>query len=613
MRNSVLRFLSTLASMIVLVALGATGFAAVINKVTFQPQPEYAGTPSQRVLLVHDSADGDSRTTYNQVATALNYAKIVHEDMDMARGTPFASLERYTAIVLATETVSRLDEGDALKIKKYVAGGGGLAVFASARHPVLDAVFGISGQQTAGEVAISTGIHFVGDLLPGLEGLRIEAQDIGEFKALDAATLDGVELFASAGDGSHPLVWRQQFGQGRVIYWNNDLPASKAFRGLVVQSVLAVHSGAVMSLANVGLFHVGGFPAPPPTRNMAGESGLSTADFIYQQWFPDMIALTRKYGLNITWLTTFNRNNQTEPPWDFDEWERATIEIEEHEVPFCTYMAHQASRSGHELALQGYNRQPLRLNLWGHSEDNVMAALEAVRQRWQQDSLGPLPVTYVPPDGLYDENGLAALHAACPSIKVIGSRAFGRFEEGGEREFGPEPWSADIFTVPYWTSEYAGGSYTRLLILSELNTFGAWTHYVRLDDVFAPTSNSRWRSTDASQSGMYDQLDGLLGWKEEHYPWLRHLTTARAYPEFLNYFDTDATYTFEKAYQVIITFSNHPTYLLLRLNDGRRLDLNSLVNAQIVSYYEGAGYYQYVLRGLAQEVRLGLLIPTTGL
>ena len=109
---------------------------------------------------------------------------------------------------------------------------------------------------------------------------------------------------------------------------------------------------------------------------------------------------------------------------------------------------------------------------------------------------------------------------------------------------------------------------------------------------------------------MYDQLDGLLGWKEEHYPWLRHLTTARAYPEFLNYFDTDATYTFEKAYQVIITFSNHPTYLLLRLNDGRRLDMNSLVNAQIVAYYEGNGYYQYVLRGLDEEVRLGLLIPT---
>lgn len=598
--------------MIVLVVWGGIGFATVINKVTFQPQPTYAGSPPQKVLLVHDSADDASRMTCDQVVTALNYAKVAHEDVDMARGAPFASLERYTAILLATESISRLGEEDALKIKEYVTSGGGLVVFARARHPVLDAVFGISGRQTPGEVTISTGINFVGDLLPGLEGLRIEAQDIGEFKALDTTTLDGVELLATTGDGSHPLIWRQQFGQGRVIYWNNDLPASKPFRGLVVQSVLAVHSGAVMSLANVGLFHVDGFPAPPPTRDMAGEPGLSAADFIHRQWFPDMIALARKYGLKITWLTIFNHNDHTEPPWGFDEWERTTVEIEGHEVPFCTYMAHQAGRGGHELALQGYNRQSLQLDLWGNSEENIEAALEGVRQRWQQDSLGPLPVTYVPPAGLYDKHGLAALHASCPSVKVIGSRAFGRFEEGGAREFGPEPWDDDLFTIPRWTSGYADNSYTRLLALSELNTFGVWTHHVHRDDVFAPTSNSPWRGTDASQNGMYDQLDELLGWNEQHYPWLRHLTTARAYPEFLNYFDTDATYTFEKAYQVTITFSNHPTYLLLRLNDGRRLDLNSMVNAQIVSYYKGTGYYQYVLKGLAQEVRLGLLIPSTG-
>jgi len=145
-----------------------------------------------------------------------------------------------------------------------------------------------------------------------------------------------------------------------------------------------------------------------------------------------------------------------------------------------------------------------------------------------------------------------------------------------------------------------------------LNTFGAWTHYVRLDDVFDPSGDTPWRGENTSQNGMYDQLDELLGWSEEHYPWLRHLTTAEAYSELLNYFDTDATYTFEKPYQVTIMFSDHPTYLLLRLNDGRRLDMNSMVNAQIVSYYEGEGYYQYVLRGLAQEVRLGLFIPTMG-
>ncbi len=602
-QGSILRFLSTLVLTTVLVALGAAGFVAVVNKVTFQSQPTYSGAPPQEVLVVHDSADAASQAVYEQATTTLYYAKIAHHDVDLAQGMRFAPLEGYTAIVIATGSISRLGEEEALKIKEYVADGGGLAVFVHARNPVLDEVFGLAGQRTAGEMIVASGIHFVGDLLPGLEGLRVAAQDIGEFGALEATTLDGVEVLATTGDGKQPLIWRQRFGKGRVIYWNNDLLARKSFRGLAVQSIMAVHGGAAMSLANVGLFHVDGFPAPPPAED---------AEFYYQQWFPDMLALARKYGLKYTWLTVFSRGDRTQPPWDFDEWEGATIEVEGQQVPFCTYMAYQAGRDGHELALQGYNRQPLRLDLWGDA-DNMRAALAAARQRWQQDSLGPLPVSYAPPGDLYDEAGLAALHAAWPSVKVVGSRPFGAFEEGGGREFGPEPWNEALFTVPRWTAGYEGDSYTRLLALSELNTFGVWTHTVRPEDVFTSAADTPWRGAAAGQMGTYDQLDGLLGWNEEYNPWLRWLTTAEAYPELVNYFDTEATYTFEKAYQVTIKFSGHPTYLLLRLNDGRKLDMSSVVNAQIVSYYEGQGYNQYVLKGLDREVRLGLLIPSAGL
>ena len=587
----------TLALLIVFVALGIVGFVAVANKISFQSQPSYAGSPTQKVLLIQDTTDSDSQKLYAQATAALDYAKIAHDDADLAGGAALPSLENYTAAVVAAESISELSEEEALKLREYTANGGGLAVLIHARHPVLDEVFGLVGQ-TPGDAVVSNGIHFVGDLAPGLEGLRVTGGDLGDFAARAVKTMAGVETLAVAGDGNLPLVWRHRFGEGRVVYWNNDLLASKPFRGLVVQSVMDVHGGAAMSLVNVGLFQVDGFPAPPP----AGDADAT--DFIYRRWFPDMFAMSRRYGLKYTWLAAFERGERAEPPWDFSAWEEASIEIEGHEVPFCAYMAYQAERSGHELALQGYNSQPLLLNRWGGSAENVRMALEAVEQRWREDSLGAPPMSCTPSGGGYDEEGLAALQAALPSVEAIGSDAFGAFEQGGEREFGPEPWNEALFAVPRWTGGYAGDSYTRLLALSELNTFGAWTHHVSLDDALAG-GEAPWQG----ESGRYAQLDALLSWSAEHYPWLRWLTTADAYAELQEYLDTDAAYTFDEAYQATIKFSGRPTYVLLRLNDGRKLDMNSIANAQIVSYYEGAGYYQYVLKALDREVRLGLLIP----
>ena len=571
MKNSRLP-LSTLLAALALVSLGIVGFVAVVNKVTFQPQPVYTGLSSQKVLMLYGGADDASQQLYGQVTAALDYAEIAHAGADLAGGEQTPSWEEYTALVIAAQDLSSIGAEMALEIKEYVAAGGGLAVLAPARHPGLDELFGISGQEVGGEAIVSSGIHFVGDFIPGLGGLLVEGRDVGEFRSLAVATVDGVEILATTGDGSRPLVWRHQFGLGRVIYWNNDLLASKPFRGLAVQSVMAAHGGAVMALANAGIFHVDGFPAPPPAE---------AEDFYYRQWFPDMIELSAKYGVKYTWLADL----RAEPPWDFGAWDEPSVEIEGHEVPFCAYMAHQAGRGGHELALQGYSQE---------------AAFEAVGRRWQEDSLGPLPTTCALPDALYDEASLAALRAALPSARAVGADPFGAFEEGGDREFGPEPWSEELFAVPRWTNGYAGDPYTRLLALSELNAFGVWSHAVSAGDV------SSWDEKHA-------QLDQLLNWNQEHHPWLRWLTTSDARSELLDYLATDATCTFDKSYQVTVQFSDHPTYLLLRLNDGRKLDMNSIVNAQIVSYYEGQGYYQYVLRATDLEVRLGLLIPAADL
>jgi len=577
---------------------------------------------NQKVLLVHDSTDPLSQKLYPQVVRALDYAKIAHDDADLGQTLYFDDLSPYSAVAVATESIWRLGEEEALEIKEYVANGGGLAVLARAWHSALREVFGIYNRREPDIIALSSGIHFVGDLCPGLKGLNVEERYIGEFSTMVLFTLDGVKVLATSDDGQYPLVWRHRFGQGRVIYWNNDLLVNRGLQGFVVQSVMDAHSEAVMTIVNVGLFHVDDFPAPPSTRKLepvASEYDLTVVDFYYKVWSPDMMSLAHKYGLHYLWIIPFNYSGRVEPPWDFDEWTRAKIEVNGQKVPFCVYMSHQVAQGEHELALHDYCHQSLRLDRWRGNTSNMVAALEAAKRRWQEDGLGPLPFSYVAPNNLYDAAGLAALHQAFPSIKVVSSMFTGAFEEGRLRDFGPEPWNENFFSIPRWTHGYFDESYTRLVALSELNMVGVWTHFVHPDDIFNTTENyptetrprnprnAPWRGDPADpDDGMFDQLDRMLAWSQEHYPWLRWMTTKDSYTEFVNYFDTETSYTFNDD-EIMVEFSKHPTYLLVRLNDGRKLDLRQVTNAQIINIQAGEGYTQYVLRGMDREVRLGLL------
>jgi len=599
-----------------------------VKQVTQSPMAVSAGSP-QKVLLLRDSTDPTSQKLYPQIVKSLDYAKIAYDEMDLRQTLVFDDLSLYSALVVATEAIWRLGDAEALRVVEYVTGGGGLAVLVRAWHPALGLLFGTHNEQEPDYITIDSGINFVSDLFPGLKGLEVGWEYFYEFSALDATLQESAEVLATSGNSKYPLLWRHKFGQGRVIYWNNDLLVAKALRGFAVQSVLDVHPAAVMTIANVGLFHVDDFPAPASTHKLepvTSEYDMSVVDFYYKAWFPDMIQLARKYGLHYLWIIPFNYNGLIEPPWDFNQWVHAKIEVGGQEMPFCIYMSHQVAQGEHELALHGYDHQSLRLDWWmkdnigeEQARQNMVAALKEASQRWQEDSLGPLPFSYVPPNNMYDAAGLEALHEAFPSIKVVGGIYSSSFEEGGNREFGPEPWNENFFSIPRWTHGYFDTSYQRMVAMSELNMFGVWTHFVHPDDIFNTKGNypteteprnpydAPWRTNSSNPvAGMYDQLDSLLAWGQEHYPWLRWMTTRDSYAEFVNYFDTAASYAFADN-EIVVRFSKHPTHLLVRLNEGQKLDLRRISNAQIISIQTGEGYTQYVLKGMGQEVRLGLV------
>lgn len=601
---------------LLVVALALAGFLVVAGKVDFKTQPVYAAAPRQKVLLIHDSADARGEEVFKQAVAALDYAKIAQEPLDLSRSASLGELKDYTALAIATENVSLIKGAEAEKLVGYVEGGGGLAVLYRGWSQELAGLFGISTRQGTDYARLKSGAEFRGDLFPGVRGLSLSEKTLGEFSAMDVALLPDAQVMASSPDGSRPFVWLNLQGSGRVIFWNTDWLSAREFRGFLLQSVVAAHPAVAYSLVNAGVFFVDDFPGPAPVEKLepvASEYNLAPAEFYHKVWYPDVMGLTgMHYGLRYTWGLSFSRGDETAPPFDdYSDWTQAKITVDGQEVPFAAYYAQICAQNG-ELALRGYNAQPLELQGWG-SADDMAAALESAKRRWAEDDVGRLPTCYVAPGSRYSAEGLKALTGVFPSIKVVSGGGLGDFAAGGGRDFGPEPWDENLLALPRWSYGYTLDEQTRLRLVSEMGAFGVWTHAIRPGDLFDRTANPDnrpWRGEkDGKQNGLYYDLVALLDFVKNEYPWLRYLTPAEAEPQFRDYLAAEADYTFHKPYEMVASFKGNPGYFVVRLNDGRRVDLAALTDAQIVSFEQRDGYNVYLLRATGDEVRVGLLMP----
>jgi len=605
--------------LLLILALMVTGLSFGIWQAS---RPVYANVPEQKLLIFHNSADRFGEMCYRQTTKALDYAKMAYESFDLSGAEELPELDAYSGLVFATELLDGLDEEACRKIKGFVAGGGSLAVIYPGWNPYLGDLFGIANQPEL--VETESGLRFEEDFSPGVKGLELPEARFPSTPSLDAVLTEDDEVMVTSITHGKPLMWQRTYGKGRVLFWNAQWLSDMETRGFIVQSILAAQGLAVSSIANIGVIFIDDFPQDSSTQKLEPiktEYDLSMVDFYNQVWFPDMVNLARQYDLKYTGVVLFNYNGKTKPPFDFGGWEHAKIRIGWQEVPYGVFYGQKISQDRDwELGLHGYNHESLTLEDWG-SPENMVAALEAAERRWQEDSLGELPFTYVPPHNIYDKAGMEALARAFPSIKVVAGMAIGDFKEGSAREFGPEPWHKDFFDIPRWSSGYMLDSENRFRLFSEMGTFGVWTHFIHPDDVFHTPQNypgaEEWRNPHSlfwrgdhtgRKDGLYYKFMELLEFVHENYPWLRYMTAREAYYGLQKYLAIKATYSL-KPREIVATFSDYPIYFQLRINDGRILDLNGMTNCQLVDIHQGDGYAIYTLRAVGKEVHLKLMLP----
>lgn len=518
------------------------------------------------IVILQSSSDVFSVEVTNELIEAFKYPEFKYEivNLDQSKNIP---IDKKTNLLINTSSnITSIDDGELNKIIDYLGKGGKMIFFGTVTNERFAYIQGIKAEADYTIDQTVRGIKGVENIFPGYKGMEFFSNfSIPHDQLKKSSFTDQIRVLATAvSDEDYPILIENKIGLGSVLVFNSYVLYEKDYRGLMFSSVIKMLPHLPYRNANVGTIFLDDFPAPlynTKLEPIATEYGVEQADFVANIWWPDMQKLADSLLITYSAMTAFNYNANIVPPFDYKEWTSATIRRRNKLVNASVYLAKDVAESRHELAFHGYNHFSLLTEEWDSNSSFMESALNSVKKRWRVDDLGPLPITYVPPTNYIDSTGIQALTKALPSIKVLSSLYLGTKEYGGDRGFGPDPYSDKLFNYPRISSGFNidGNSVFNQHSMQLLT--GVWNHFVHPDDVFqvvqreADAFESRnpdnlgWRSTPDTTTSLYQEFLKRLSHTKKQYPFLRLVSAdygANITQDWLNadseYLETDDQY-----------------------------------------------------------------------
>ncbi|SMO34593.1 DUF2194 domain-containing protein [Gracilimonas mengyeensis] len=482
------------------------------DKIRFFPGTVEGGQKPYVMVVKYLSDDYSSSMSAN-VTKSLDYTKIPYQTLDLEIiSGEFRIPETVRTIVITSFEATQLPQEAIKKLIEFVAKGNNIVFTGPFADEKFSYLQGIRPDIDFSFDSTNTGFELLEQAFPGMAGKRYNPKGLEVHNGLEANQFipSVTHLAATATDPEQPFIVSNKLGMGEVITINSYAINNRLYRGIVFSSILRGLSGIPYQVANVSTIFLDDFPAPlynemlPPIDE---EYGISHAEFVSKVWWPDMRALADTFDITYSAMTAFNYNANVVPPFDFQEWRQGSIVYNQDIVRGSIFLANNIRDSRHELAFHGYNH----FSLWREDWDNInfmISALHAARKRWQVDDMGPLPTNYVPPTNHIDSLGIQAIIRGMPSIEYMSSLYLGYLEDGGAREFDPEPYApTELFNYPRITS---GFTMTDNSILQQMGLqimTGIWTHFVHPDDVFQVVQRDADDFASRNPKG--------LGWKSD--------------------------------------------------------------------------------------------------
>lgn len=503
------------------------------------------------ILILNDNSNKESRVIGNELSKVFEYTKIPIKKVDLSVTHDIEEIPPSThAICITTPDNTGLSEASIIKIVQFVAQGGTIVFTCLCWDQRMFFLQGIEKIQETNKLQSATNWYFETSVLHNMKHKYLHFQDIGKHSGPGInAFKAGVRVLAYAEDKKdYPVLIQNKIGKGYVFIYNTSILNDRFYRGLLFSTTLQGLEGIPYPIANISAIDIDDFPMPLYNTKIfpiSDEYNKTQAEWVTENWWPDIAALADTFNLKYTTYAAFNYNGKTKPPFDFSMWEYSKSNIHGQLINSSAWLARQVINSRHELGLHGYNHESLNIKEW-FNPNYIITALQAVRKQWKIDGLGRLPVAYVPPTNDIDSTGLQMLIEGMPSLKYMCSLYLGDKENGEQREFDVDPYNKNFFNFPRITSGYI---YSDELFFKQENLYiysGIWHHFIHPDDVFQGydelTSSEHsdyesrnadklwWRHTPNSQKSLYGEFRNWLKINTNMHTMARYETVSNSVP-----------------------------------------------------------------------------------
>lgn len=534
---------------ILLIVVLLIGGCSEKEKAAFPVPASSEGDPM--ILILYEKGNQESMIIRKEVEMALNYTKIPFISGEISK-FHFSVFEipSLRAVYLVTSNTEKMSDMNLDHLFRFLAKGGRLILPTLTWDERFRYFCGIRPDADLMTNKEALGFRFITPIFPNQYSQKFRTTVMPHHQGFRQEVFKrNVQVHAVAlNDSTYPVILENRIGDGSVVFCNSSVINEKLYRGLLFVLALPALEGVPYPVANTSTIFLDDFPAAMYNARfhpVDKEYGLDQVHFITRIWWPDMLRLAEKYGLQYTAMLCFNYNDRTTPPFLFDQWLSSTIDQEGKIVPASPWIAGEILKTGYELGFHGYNHISYWKRDWPKMEETVLPSLIAVRKQWHRDDLGPMPVTYVPPSNIIDSVGLRLLKKGMPEIRYMCSLYMGELDEGGNREFGPDPYEPQFYDVPRISSGYIPDDESIFLQESMYIITGIWNHFIHPDDIFFENKGVKawfkkrnylqlwWKNTPGKNYGLYHLFESWIRKTTDNHPLIRFRTLKSAAPEII--------------------------------------------------------------------------------